>query len=120
MTAVVIARVLRPVAGVVLLTGAVLLPTVTDRGLNIARGAEPTSGPLADIRARMQNFVDQGEIAGAVTVVGRHEAVLDVTAVGSQDLEKHRPMTRDVIFRIASMTKPITAVGVMILVDEGK
>jgi CubicO group peptidase (beta-lactamase class C family) len=45
---------------------------------------------------------------------------LNVTVVGSQDLEKHRPMSEDSIFRIASMTKPITAIGIMMLVDEGK
>jgi CubicO group peptidase (beta-lactamase class C family) len=84
-----------------------------------ARGAE-SAGLLADLRPRMQAFVDRGEIAGAVTVVGRHDAILNVTVVGSQDLEKHRPMTQDAIFRIASMTKPITAIGIMMLVDEGK
>jgi CubicO group peptidase (beta-lactamase class C family) len=84
-----------------------------------ANGAEPASS-LADIRPRMQAFVDRGEIAGAVTVVGRHDAVLNVTVVGSRDLEKHKPMSEDSIFRIASMTKPITAIGIMMLVDEGK
>jgi CubicO group peptidase (beta-lactamase class C family) len=84
-----------------------------------ARAAEP-AGSLADIRTRMQAFVDQGEIAGAVTVVGRHDAILNVTVVGSSDLEKHTPMTQDSIFRIASMTKPITAIGIMMLVQEGK
>jgi CubicO group peptidase (beta-lactamase class C family) len=111
MSAVPFARLLRPVAGVVLLAG--LVPP-------FARGADPASGPLADIRARMTAFVDQGEIAGAVTVIGRRDAILDITAVGSQDLEKHRPMTKDAVFRIASMTKPVTAIGIMILVDEGK
>jgi CubicO group peptidase (beta-lactamase class C family) len=84
-----------------------------------ARGAEP-AGSLADIQPRMQAFVDRGEIAGAVTVVGRHDVILNVTVVGSQDLEKRRPMSEDTIFRIASMTKPITAIGIMMLVDEGK
>jgi CubicO group peptidase (beta-lactamase class C family) len=68
----------------------------------------------------MQQFVDQGQIAGAVTVVGRHDQVLSYEAVGLRDREARRPMTKDTLFRIASMTKPITAIGVMILAEEGK
>jgi CubicO group peptidase (beta-lactamase class C family) len=84
-------------------------------------GGEIDVGPLAaKVRARMQAFVDQGEIAGAVTVIGRKDAVLSLEAVGSQDLEARRPMPKDALFRIASMTKPVTALGVMILADEGK
>src|SRR5437868_2520762 len=85
-----------------------------------ARGDDRAGGPLGQVRSRMQVFVDQGEIAGAVTVVGRHDGILSVEAVGSQDLENHRPMAKDALFRIASMTKPVTAIGVMMLVDEGK
>jgi CubicO group peptidase (beta-lactamase class C family) len=83
-----------------------------------ARGDDKS--PLAQIRPRMQTFVDQGEIAGAVTVIGRHDGILSVEAIGLADVEKQRPMTKDVMFRIASMTKPVTAIGVMMLVDEGK
>jgi CubicO group peptidase (beta-lactamase class C family) len=68
----------------------------------------------------MQAFVDQQEIAGAVTVVGRKGGVLSCEAVGSQCLEKGQPMRKDALFRIASMTKPITTIGIMILADEGK
>jgi CubicO group peptidase (beta-lactamase class C family) len=74
----------------------------------------------AAVRARMQAFVDQGDIAGAVTVIGRKDAVLSHEAVGSQSLEAQRPMAKDSLFRIASMTKPVTAGGIMILADEGK
>jgi CubicO group peptidase (beta-lactamase class C family) len=83
-----------------------------------ARG--DNTGSLSQIRSRMQTYVDQGEIAGAVTVVGRHDGILSVDVVGQQDIEHHRPMTKDTIFRIASMTKPVTAIGIMMLVDEGK
>jgi CubicO group peptidase (beta-lactamase class C family) len=72
------------------------------------------------IRARMQAFVDRHDIAGAVTVVGRKDAIVSYEAVGSQNLESGQPMTKDAIFRIASMTKPVTALGIMILADEGK
>ncbi len=85
-----------------------------------ARGDQPDSGKLAEVRNRMQAFVDRQEIAGAVTVVGRKDGVLSLEAVGLQSLEGQRPMPKDALFKIASMTKPITAVGVMILVEEGK
>ncbi|HEX4590424.1 MAG TPA: serine hydrolase domain-containing protein, partial [Gemmataceae bacterium] len=86
----------------------------------VARAEDRPNGSFGPIRSRMQAYVDQSEIAGAVTVVGRHDAVLDITAVGTADLETRRPMTKDAIFRIASMTKPVTAIGIMLLVDEGK
>jgi CubicO group peptidase (beta-lactamase class C family) len=85
----------------------------------LARGEEK-SPPLERIRARMQEFVSSQDIAGAVTVVGRADGVLHHEAVGFQDLDRKSPMTKDSLFRIASMTKPITAVGIMILVEEGK
>jgi CubicO group peptidase (beta-lactamase class C family) len=82
--------------------------------------AEPDRKTLADIPARMQQFVDQGQISGAVTVVGRHNQVLSHEAVGLRDVESRQAMTKDTLFRIASMTKPITAAGIMVLADEGK
>lgn len=83
-----------------------------------ARGDD--AGRFGPVHAGMQAFVDRGDIAGAVTVVGRHDAVLSIDAVGQADIENHRPMTTDILFRIASMTKPVTAIGIMMLVDEGK
>jgi CubicO group peptidase (beta-lactamase class C family) len=85
-----------------------------------ARGDDPDAAKLAKIRAGMQAFVDRQEIAGAVTVVGRKEGIVSHEAVGSLSLEKKLPMPKDALFRIASMTKPITAIGIMILVEEGK
>jgi CubicO group peptidase (beta-lactamase class C family) len=74
----------------------------------------------AQIRSRMQAFVDKGEVAGIVTVVGRRDAVLSIEAVGRQHADRDAAMPKDALFRIASMTKPITALGIMILADEGK
>jgi CubicO group peptidase (beta-lactamase class C family) len=85
-----------------------------------AFGQSPDPAKLAAIRARMQKFVDDGDIAGAVTVVGRKDGVVDHQAVGFLNLEEKSPMAKDTHFRIASMTKPITALAVMILADEGK
>ncbi|HEV3261016.1 MAG TPA: serine hydrolase domain-containing protein, partial [Gemmataceae bacterium] len=84
------------------------------------RGDDVDFSRLAKIHAQMQAFVDRHEIAGAVTVVGRKEGVLSHEAVGQLSLEKRQPLPKDALFRIASMTKPITAIGIMILVDEGK
>ncbi len=74
---------------------------------------------LVEIRAAMQGFVDRGEIAGAVTLVGRHDGIASLEAVGWQELG-NTPMRPNSIFRIASMTKPMTAIGIMMLVDKGK
>ncbi len=87
--------------------------------LTPARG-DVDAGKLAQIRAKMQAFVDQRDIAGAVTVVGRSIGIVSHEAVGNLNLDKGQPMPIDGLFRIASMTKPITAVGIMMLVDEGK
>lgn len=83
-----------------------------------AAGLDPAR--LAAIRPRMQQFVDEQQLAGAVTVVGTAEGIAGVDVVGRRDREADQPMTRDTLFRIASMTKPITALAVMQLVDEGR
>jgi CubicO group peptidase (beta-lactamase class C family) len=68
----------------------------------------------------MQGFVDRREAGGIVTLVERDGKVVDVYAAGFQDVESKRPMRADTIFRIASMSKPITSVAVMMLYEEGK
>lgn len=82
--------------------------------------AEFDAVKLAKIRERMQQFVDQKLIAGAVTCVGSRDGVAHLEAVGLQTIETREPMPKDALFRIASMTKPITAIGIMILQDDGK
>jgi len=83
-----------------------------------AAGMNPAR--LALIPTRMKEFVDAGKTAGVVTLVARHGRVARFDAVGYQDLEAKTPMRTDTIFRIMSMTKPITCAGIMILVDEGR
>ena len=73
-----------------------------------------------DLRLRMQSFVDKGVTPGMVTLVIRKGQVLSFEAVGYRDLESRKPMTTDTIFDIRSMTKPVTAIGIMILMEEGK
>src|SRR5438128_1481506 len=72
------------------------------------------------IRGQVQPFVEQKEISGAVTLVGSAERVLSLEAVGRRNLEDDLPMRPDTLFRIASMTKPITAIGIMMLADAGR
>jgi CubicO group peptidase (beta-lactamase class C family) len=81
-------------------------------GMNLQR--------LAGIPARLQEFVDANKVAGLVTLVARHGYIAQISAVGYRELEDKSPMKTDTIFRIMSMTKPITCAGVMKLVDEGK
>lgn len=85
-----------------------------------ACAAEPAAKETPAIRACMQAFVDSGEIAGAVTVVGNSDGIISLEAVGIRDLDAKAQMPKDALFRIASMTKPITAIGIAILADEGK
>jgi CubicO group peptidase (beta-lactamase class C family) len=85
-----------------------------------SEGAGMSTARLALIRARMKEYVDAGKTAGVVTLVARHGKVAAFDAVGYQDLESKAPMKSDTIFRIASVTKPITCAGIMTLVDEGR
>jgi CubicO group peptidase (beta-lactamase class C family) len=75
---------------------------------------------LAGIPARMQKFVDDGDLAGAVCLVGRKDGIVHESAVGFRDLAAKDPAKASTLFRIASMTKPITAIGIMLLADDGK
>lgn len=68
----------------------------------------------------LHGYVERGELAGVVSIIYRRGQVARVYAVGWRDREAQLPMRRDTIFRIASMTKPITAVAALTLVDEGR
>lgn len=75
---------------------------------------------LEPIPARMKEYVDANKAAGMVTVVAHHGHVASFEAIGYQDIEKKIPMRKDTLFRIASLTKPVTCAAIMILVDEGR
>ena len=75
---------------------------------------------LARMDALVQKYVDDGKIAGAVTLVARHGTIAHLKATGMMDREAAKPMRTDTIFRIASMTKPITSLAVMMLYEEGR
>lgn len=74
------------------------------------------AGLDADIKAR----VEQGRYPGAVFIVARGEQTLHAAAVGNSDIDRKSPMQLDSIFRIMSMTKPVTAVAAMMLVEQGQ
>ena len=72
------------------------------------------------IAAAFGAVVDAGKLAGAVALVWREGKGADVACVGWRDMAAGLPMTRDTIFRIASMTKPITSTAALMLLDEGR
>ena len=76
--------------------------------------------PLPPVAAALQPFVDSHTLAGAVTLVADKDRILAVDTVGFADIAAKKPMTKDALFWIASMSKPITATAFMMLVDEGK
>ncbi|MFF1713506.1 serine hydrolase domain-containing protein [Streptomyces sp. NPDC058268] len=75
---------------------------------------------MADLRKTLETHVSNSSVAGAVGLVARGDRGEEVAAVGSVDVEGTAPMARDSLFRIASLTKPIVAAAVMMLVDEGR
>ncbi|HEY9219890.1 MAG TPA: serine hydrolase domain-containing protein [Phenylobacterium sp.] len=75
---------------------------------------------LAQIPTALQAVVDAGDISGFVTLVWRKGEVVQVNTVGQRDVAGGKPMTRDTMFRIASMTKPVTSVAALMLMEEGK
>jgi CubicO group peptidase (beta-lactamase class C family) len=78
------------------------------------------AGRLDRIDTFIEGAVDEDRLAGAVTMVGRRGRVVHLKAFGMMDRESGKPMRTDTIFRIASMTKPVTSVAVMMLYEEGK
>ena len=74
---------------------------------------------VADLHHAMTGYVERGDIPGIVTLIARG-ADVHVDAIGTTTVDGHAPMRRDTIFRIASITKPITAAATMMLVDDGK
>jgi len=81
--------------------------------------AQVDSDRLGKIPVQMQQYVDDGKISGAVMLLARHGEIVLLEAVGLRDLVSRERMRTDTIFQVQSMTKPITAVATMILVEDG-
>jgi CubicO group peptidase (beta-lactamase class C family) len=79
-----------------------------------------SSERLQRIHALVQRHMDLGDITGAVILVARKGQVAFVEAQGTMDVETKRPMTRDSVFRMASMTKPVIGTAIMMMLEEGK
>jgi len=75
---------------------------------------------LARIRTVLQKEVDADRLPGAVVMIARRGQLIYSEAIGFQDKAAGKPMTKDAIFRIYSMTKPLASVGAMMLVEEGR
>ena len=75
---------------------------------------------LKNFQRTMRALVDDGRLAGVTTVVARHGKIVYLDAYGVQDLDTKKPVTKDTIFRLQSMTKPIVGVAMMMLWEQGK
>ena len=93
-----------------------------DSGRSVRHGVFSRLNPvtLADNHSSITRAVDAGLLSGAVTLVWHRGEVLQVNEIGYRDVEANLPMQRDTIFRIASMTKPVTVAAAMALAEEGK
>ncbi|HEY4968728.1 MAG TPA: serine hydrolase domain-containing protein [Steroidobacteraceae bacterium] len=104
---------------------ATALPPTIALGQSSLSTAKPenvgmSSERLARLGQGMSSLVQQGRLAGVVTLVARHGKVVELDAAGKRDIAADLPMQKDSIFRIYSMSKPITGVAMMMLFEEGK
>jgi CubicO group peptidase (beta-lactamase class C family) len=90
------------------------LPTATPESVGFS------SERLQRLHALMQQTVDKKQLSGIVTILARHGKIIDYRTYGNKDMTTGAPMTKDAIFRDYSMTKPVTAVAMMILYEQGK
>ena len=96
-----------------ILTGQELIPTLPE---NVGVSSER----INNLNSVLQNYVDDNSISGAVALVARKNKIVFFDAVGKSDIEKNKVMEKDAIFRIASQSKAIISVGVMILQEQGR
>jgi CubicO group peptidase (beta-lactamase class C family) len=96
-----------------------LIPLLPAKNLPTAKPEEVGLSPerLTRIKPVMQGYIDQDKLPGLITLVARRGKVVHFEKYGNMD--KNKPMQYDTIFRIASMTKPVTGVAVMMLYEEG-
>ena len=98
--------------------------TAFGQGAPLPEAAPESAGFSAERLKRldeaMQAKVDGKQLAGIVTMLARHGKLVEAKTYGQQDLASGKAMPKDAIFRIYSMTKPVTGVAMMILYEEGK
>jgi CubicO group peptidase (beta-lactamase class C family) len=98
--------------GLIFAAGSVPVGKAEDVGLSTER--------LKRISEAVDRHIKAGNVAGAVTLVARRGKIAHFEAQGVMDVDTKKPMAKDNLFRLASMSKPITGVAVMMLVEEGK
>ena len=108
-----------------LITTLVLLTTCTSISAQELSKAKPEEVGLSSERLQrlssvFQEYVDDGKLSGSVILIARQRKVAYLEAFGQRDRESKLPMETDTIFRIASQTKALVSVGVMILQEEGR
>lgn len=109
--------------GLVGVTAIVILATVSTAAINVDAKPEDvgmSSDRLRRIHALIDTHMTAKDFSGAVTLVARKGKVVHLEAQGQADIEAKTPMRTDTLFRLASMTKPVTAVAILMLVEEGK
>src|SRR5688500_14206144 len=74
---------------------------------------------LQRIDQMLERRIAAGEMTGAVAIVARKGKIAHLTAKGVMDLESKQPVTPATMFRVASMTKPVTSVAIMMMIEEG-
>ena len=79
-----------------------------------------SSSRLARIGEHLSRYVDSGKVAGTLTLIARRGQIAYFEPLGHLEIERRRPLTREALFRIYSMTKPITSVGLMMLYEQGR
>src|ERR1022692_1031971 len=92
------------------------------RDLGVAKPETVGFSPqrLERLHALLQKYADDQQLPGMVTALARHGKIVDFRTYGKRDLASGAPMESDAIFRIYSMTKPVTGVAMMILYEQGK
>lgn len=109
---------------ILVLCAAVALPVWADENLGLPQ-ADPASVGMAQekldaIPKSLNMFVARKQLPGFVSAVAKDGKLVHFSAIGKRDVERDLPMENDTIFRMYSMTKPVTGAAVMILIDEGK
>ncbi|MGH1469830.1 MAG: serine hydrolase domain-containing protein [Cellvibrionaceae bacterium] len=96
------------------------MKSFSDLPLAVPETVGMSSERLSYISPVMQRYVDNHEICGAVTLVARHGKVVHLEASGFKEVDQQEKMSTDTIFRVASLTKPIVSLALMMLMEEGK
>jgi CubicO group peptidase (beta-lactamase class C family) len=96
--------------------------SLTAASIQSAKPAEVGFSPerLKRVHETIQRYIDAHEISGAVTLVARKGRIAHFEAQGLMDIDSKKPMPKDGLFWIASMSKPVTAVAILMLLEEGK